>query len=145
LESIPSGQSTAAGAATSPVTSTILVGRTRKHLSLPVEFGFGQGEISESEKRSLTTMARNISKALSNQGAANAKNAARQKPDRQGGCAKNTQARRPRRESQHLFPLRKITFARANVQLRLCRRTYIDSPKACAGRLIIRIILKQVL
>src|SRR2546428_12365998 len=104
----------------------------RKHLSLAVEFGFGRGEISESEKRSLTTMARNISRASSNQGAANAKNAASNlegggndaaldQTDQEGKRVekRTNQKRRRWRRAPRLFPLREITFARADVQLRL--------------------------
>src|SRR2546428_3506344 len=130
----------------------------RKHLSLAVEFGFGRGEISESEKRSLTTMARNISRASSNQGAANATNAASNLEcggndaalDQQDQTGRKVEKRanqkpRRRRRTPKLFPLRKIPFARANVQLRLCRRAHVDSPKARAARFVIGIVLKQIL
>src|SRR5437764_3354791 len=51
----------------------------------------------------------------------------------------------PTRERQNLFPFRKVTFARPNMQLRLCRRAHANSPKARTARFVIGIVLKQIL
>src|SRR2546421_12128812 len=97
------------------------------HLSLAVEFGFGRGEISEPEKRSLTTMARNISRESSNQWVANAKNAAPNlecggndaalDQTDQAGKKVEKQANQERRRCRtpKLFALREIAFARSNM------------------------------
>src|SRR6266513_2613624 len=51
----------------------------------------------------------------------------------------------PTRERQNLFPFRKVTFARPNMQLRLCRRAHANSPEARAAGFVIGIVLKQIL